>query len=59
MKFSEVQSRAKKMSINPVGKSRTDLVRSIQRAEHNRDCYNRGESPACGQTACAWRAECK
>jgi len=59
MKFSEIQNRAKKMGINPVGKAKTDLIRSIQRAEHNRDCYNRGESAACGQPACAWRADCK
>jgi hypothetical protein len=59
MKFSEIQGRAKKMGVNPVGKTKTDLVRSVQKAEHNRDCYNRGESAACGQAAWAWREECK
>jgi hypothetical protein len=59
MKLAEVQRRARQMGINPNGKTKTDIVRSIQRGEHNRDCFNRGESGTCGQTACAWRADCK
>ena len=59
MKYSEAQGRARKIGINPIGKSRTDLIRSIQKAEGNRDCFNRGQSAACGQERCPWRADCK
>jgi len=59
MKFSEMQNRAKKMGVNPVGKTKTDLVRLIQKTEGNRDCFNRGQSATCGQANCAWRADCK
>lgn len=59
MKMPEVQSLAKKAGINPFGKTKEALIRSIQKAESNRDCFNRGESPTCGQIRCAWRTDCK
>ena len=34
-----------------------NLVRSIQRAEGNRDCYRRGRQQ-CGRMSCIWRAHC-
>lgn len=35
----------------------TALVRSVQRAEGNRDCFRRGRVQ-CDQTECAWRKYC-
>lgn len=35
----------------------TALVRSVQRAEGNRDCFRRGQV-ACDQTDCFWRKYC-
>ena len=35
----------------------TALVRSVQRAEGNRDCFRRGQV-YCDQTACVWRKYC-
>ncbi len=37
----------------------TALIRSIQRAEGNKDCYRRVASGlSCNQMECAWRAHC-
>jgi len=35
----------------------TALIRSIQRAEGNPDCFRRGE-PDCPYMECAWRSYC-
>ena len=35
----------------------TALIRSLQRAEGNPDCFRRGKSE-CPRTDCAWRAYC-
>jgi hypothetical protein len=59
MKMQEVRTLAKKRGINPFGKTKEALIRETQRAEHFRDCFNRGESASCGQTHCAWRSDCK
>ncbi|HUU89799.1 MAG TPA: SAP domain-containing protein [Phycisphaerae bacterium] len=59
MKMAEVRSHAKQMGIKSVRKTKETLIREIQRAESNRDCYNRGERDTCAQEACAWRAECR
>jgi hypothetical protein len=51
------------MGIEDVFKSRPDyvdlvkLIRSIQRAEGNIDCYGRQRQP-CDQLNCAWRDHC-
>ena len=59
MKMAEIRSCAKEKGINPVGKTKETLIRAIQAAEKNRDCFNRGESTACGQIGCAWRSDYK
>jgi len=59
MKLADIRSRAKRMSISSFGKSKETLIREIQRAENNRDCYNRGESTTCGQVGCTWHDDCK
>jgi hypothetical protein len=59
MKMAEVVSIAKAKGLTAFGKKKEELIRRIQLAENNRDCFNRGESKTCGQTACAWRGDCK
>ncbi len=59
MKMGQVVTIAKEKGLNPFGKKKQDLIRSIQKAEKNRDCFNRGESAACGQPGCSWRGDCK
>jgi hypothetical protein len=59
MKIQEIRVRAKALGINGNRKSKESLIREIQQTEGNRDCFNRGESQACGQLACAWRSDCR
>ena len=59
MKMNEIRILAKAKGINSVGKTKEALIRGIQTAERNRDCFNRGESTTCGQAACVWRIDCK
>ena len=59
MKMADVVTVAKGKGLNPFGKKKQDLIREIQRAEKNRDCFNRGESKTCGQMGCTWRSDCK
>jgi hypothetical protein len=59
MKMAEVISVAKQKGLTSFSKKKQDLIRAIQVAEKNRDCFNRGESTTCGQKACTWRTDCK
>lgn len=59
MNMNEIRNRAKALGVRSVGKSRETVIREIQKAEGNRDCFNRGESQTCGQAACAWRPDCR
>jgi hypothetical protein len=59
MKMTEIKTVAKSKGVNAFGKTKDALVREIQKAERNRDCFNRGESTHCGQAGCAWRTDCK
>jgi hypothetical protein len=59
MKMDQIRVKAKAVGVNVMRKSKEAVIREIQRAEGNRDCFNRGESRMCGQDKCAWRVECK
>jgi hypothetical protein len=48
---------AKKMGINSFGKTKTDLIREIQRSEGHFDCYGTAWDQ-CDQLECAFRASC-
>jgi hypothetical protein len=53
----EVRQMAKKMGINSFGKTKTDLIREIQRNEGYSDCYAT-QVHHCDQLECAFRASC-
>ena len=58
MRISEVEKKAKQLGIKNTWKfSRTDLVRGIQKAEGNFDCFGRAKD-SCSQMACCWRTDC-
>jgi len=57
MKMQEIRTMAKKMGINSFGKTKTDLVREIQRSEGNFDCYKTAVND-CDQLGCAFRSSC-
>lgn len=58
MKLSEIKAIAVSMGVKPGKTGKNDLVRAIQRAEGNFDCFATGMADECGQHACLWREDC-
>ena len=57
MKMREVQMMAKKHGISSFGKTKAKLIREIQLAEGNFDCYGTAFEN-CDQLACCFRSIC-
>lgn len=58
MKTQELRDIARKYQIKPSGLTKVDLIRKIQQAEGNFDCFAKASSGACDQPGCLWRGEC-
>jgi hypothetical protein len=58
MKIQEIQKIAKKMGINTYRMKKGDIVRAIQRAENNMDCFYTPRVEYCGELLCLWREDC-
>jgi len=58
VKISELRKMAKKLNVR-IEKSdtKTSLIRKIQLAEGNFDCFGRAQG-YCDQNACTWREDC-
>jgi hypothetical protein len=57
MNMQEIRSKAKELGINSFGKSKIELIRAIQRAEGNFDCYGTA-TDFCDQFECSFRSSC-
>jgi hypothetical protein len=57
MKVQEIREIAGKMSIRAGKMNKTDLIRTIQRAEGNADCFAL-KGHECDQINCLWREDC-
>jgi hypothetical protein len=57
MKMQEIRAMSKKYGINSFGKSKDELIREIQRAEGNFDCFGTAQD-YCDQPACSFRSLC-
>ncbi|MDD2581601.1 MAG: SAP domain-containing protein [Desulfuromonadaceae bacterium] len=58
MKINEIKKIASQHNIT-VGKAKKyELVRSIQEAEGNLQCFKSNKSAECGQDNCLWREDC-
>ena len=55
----EVREIAKKMGIKTANMKKADIIKAIQLAEGNIDCYDSGKSAECGQDNCLWREDCE
>ena len=58
MKFQEVKNNAKKMGIKAGSMKKSELIRAIQRAEGNVECFGIGMAEECRQMNCLWREDC-
>ncbi len=59
MQMKKVKEIAKKKGVSPGEMGRTELIRAIQRAEGNSDCFATMHVNDCGQEQCLWRIDCK
>ena len=57
MKMSEIAAKAKALNIKSFGMKRDEIIRSVQRAEGNFDCFGSATS-YCDQEDCCFRALC-
>lgn len=57
MKMQDVRAMAKSLGINSFGKTKTELIREIQRKEGNFDCYGTAVG-SCDQKDCCFYAIC-
>ncbi|MDO8262736.1 MAG: SAP domain-containing protein [Gallionella sp.] len=58
MKLEEVRTIAKSHSIKHNHLSKTDLIKMIQTAEGNFDCFATAYDGECDQADCIWRDDC-
>ena len=58
MKLQEIKPIAKAKGINSRNLKKTELIRTIQQAEGNSDCYGSVSSGFCDQMGCLWRDDC-
>jgi len=57
MKIQEVREIAGKMHVTAGKLNKTELIRAIQRAEGNADCFAL-KGHECDQANCLWREDC-
>ncbi len=58
MKLEEIKEIAKQYNIKAAKMKKSDLVKTIQQAEGNEQCFDSGKAIQCGQNGCAWREDC-
>lgn len=54
----ETRDIARQLGIRPTRMEKVELIRSIQRAEGNFDCFGTAAEEECSQEECLWREEC-
>ena len=58
MKVTQIREIARELKIKNYSRMRKDdLIRAIQVAEGNTDCFKR--IPGCGEKGCLWREDCQ
>ncbi len=58
MELNEVKRIASRHGIKTGKMKKPEIIRSIQRAEGNFDCFGSANSGECNQADCLWRKDC-
>jgi hypothetical protein len=58
MILKQIKEIAKEKGIKTGNMKKENIIRSIQRAEGNFDCFGTASSGYCDQTNCLWRNDC-
>jgi hypothetical protein len=57
MNWNEIRKRARDAGVNTRSRKKAELIRAIQIAEGNFDCYGRSDG-SCDRWDCLWRDQC-
>ena len=57
MKMAEIRSKARALGIKPANRSKVELIRAVQKAEHYEPCYGTSNGK-CAYTNCCFRDDC-
>lgn len=58
MKLEQIRTIAKSRGVHPGKLTKANLIKSIQIAEGNADCFAGTHSSTCDQVDCLWREDC-
>jgi hypothetical protein len=58
MRIQDIREIAKKNGVKAGKLSKTNLIRAIQKAEGNNDCFSSQQASGCNQMNCLWREDC-
>jgi hypothetical protein len=58
MNLREIKIIAKDKGIKPINMKKSEIIRAIQRAEGNSDCFDSTKAKECDQIRCLWREDC-
>lgn len=58
MKLEEISAIAKTRAISQGKLSKAEIIKAIQTAEGNFDCYSSAHEGVCDQVDCCWREDC-
>jgi hypothetical protein len=58
MTLKQIKEIAKEKGVKAGNMKKENIIRSIQRAEGNFDCFGSASSGYCDQTNCLWRDDC-
>lgn len=58
MNMTQVKTVAKERGVKPGALKKEQLIRAIQQAEANPQCFNTAFAQHCGQPNCLWREDC-
>jgi hypothetical protein len=59
VKLQKIKTITKTKGIKPDNLKKPELIRAIQEAEGNFDCYGSATGGHCDQTHCLWRQDCQ
>lgn len=58
MTMNDIRAIARERGIKVGKMTKGELIRELQRAEGNRDCFGEGAHVECDQSGCLWYVEC-
>ncbi|MDY0269446.1 SAP domain-containing protein [Trichloromonas sp.] len=59
MNMEQIKEVAKARGVKPGKLKKAELIRAIQAAESNPQCFGTGQVEHCGEPGCLWREDCK